>query len=190
VSDANLIMQARYIADQVRLGKKTMSAGERLALADGFRACDAQRAEFARAKQDAEAKLASTKSPLDEPAIEVAEAEDLVEQLGDWLNHEAMDSGDPGGKLRDFAGAVTRLLGRFKAVERVVEAAVEWNDAEVGEENVNLTDDRPPAIASRQRTDRAINNLRDVTAMYRADADADANADAEALSTLPAQECT
>lgn len=169
MSDADLIMLARYIADQVRLGKKSLSAGERRALADGFRACDAQRAEFARAKQDAEAKLA-TASPLNVPAIEIAEAEDLVEQLGDWLNHEAMDSGDPGGKLRDFAGAVTRLLGRLKATERVVEAAVEWNDTEVCEEDVSITDNQPASIAARQRTDRAINNLRDVTARYCADA--------------------
>jgi hypothetical protein len=65
-------------------------------------------------------------SPLDTPGIETAEAEDLVEQLGDWLNHEAMDGGDPGGKLRDFSGAVTRLLGQIRAVERVIEAARRW----------------------------------------------------------------
>ena len=55
-------------------------------------------------------------SPLNTPGIDIGEAEDLVLQLGDWLNHEAMDSGDPGGKLRDFAGALTRLLGQVAAL--------------------------------------------------------------------------
>lgn len=74
------IMVARRTANEVMLGKRGLSAGERIALAEGFQACDRQRAEFARELQDARSHLAALRLTGEERIKVIALREDLVHE--------------------------------------------------------------------------------------------------------------
>jgi hypothetical protein len=90
---------------------------------------------------------------------------DLAEQCCDWINHEAMDSGDPGGKLQDFASALRIVIdqcdrqrrranwheagykaGKTKLIEYAVAKEVEAIAAYINDHYVGRDDD-PHVIA-------------------------------------------
>lgn len=51
-------------------------------------------------------------------------ANELVEQCRDYLAHEAMDSGDPSGKLHDFVGSLQTVLSALSSTREKYEQAV------------------------------------------------------------------
>jgi hypothetical protein len=51
---------------------------------------------------------------------------EIVEQCRDYLDHEAMDNGDPSGKLRDFVESLRAMLARVQRLEALEVAAREW----------------------------------------------------------------
>lgn len=92
-NDTDIIMEARYYADEIARGTKGVTRGKSLALADGFIICDRRRAEQTIRAQTLEAKLLAAE----------AKVEAMTELLM-WL-----DNG--GGLGRDVHARIRKVLG-------------------------------------------------------------------------------
>jgi len=83
-TDTDLMMEARYYADEISRGTKGVSRAKTLALADGFRICDRQRAEATIRAQTAEAALRS------HPPLSAEDKRLILEWLREGESSEAV----------------------------------------------------------------------------------------------------
>lgn len=109
--------------------------------------------ELEQQRDVARAELDATRTAISSECVEHVELNghiDIAEQLRDYLNHEAMDGGDPSGKLHDFVttlGVVVGQLYRQRSRANWYEAAYDAGKAKLIETAVSKALDTARAAA-------------------------------------------